>query len=85
MHIDGGQIRGQNGGSVMCMCHFTVMGWVHLVYLERDITANKYKILLTDDFYPTMKHFYAVGSGLFQGDSAPIHGSLNDLMRMTVI
>jgi len=43
-----------------------------LVPLERRVTANQYKVVLSDHLYPMMKHFYPDGSGL-QDDNAPIH------------
>lgn len=34
---------------------------------EKRVTANKYKVLLTDHLYPMMKHSYPDGkSGLFK-------------------
>ena len=44
-----------------------------LVPLEGRVTANQYKVVLSDHLYPMMKHFYPDGSGLFQDDNAPIH------------
>ena len=35
------------------------------------VTANQYKIVLSDPLYPVMKHFYPDGTGLFQ--DVPIH------------
>lgn len=34
-----------------------------LVLLEAMVTENQYKIVLSDPFYPVMKHFYRDGSG----------------------
>ena len=44
-----------------------------LVPSEGRVTANQYKVVLSDCFYPMMKHFYPDGSSLFQHDNAPIH------------
>ncbi len=44
-----------------------------LVPLEGTVTANQYKVVLSDHLYPMMKHVYPDGSGLFQDDNAPIH------------
>ncbi len=44
-----------------------------LVPLEGRVTANQYKVVLSDHLYPMMKHFYPDGSGLFQDDNAPVH------------
>ncbi len=44
-----------------------------LVPLEGRVTANQYKVVLSDHLYPMMKYFYPDGSGLFQDDNAPIH------------
>ena len=44
-----------------------------LVPLEGRVTANQYKVVLSDHLYPMMKHFYPDGSGLFQDANDPIH------------
>lgn len=42
--------------------------------LEGRVTANPYKVVLSDDHvYPLMTHFYANGTGLFQDGNALIH------------
>ena len=43
-----------------------------LVPLEQRVTSNQYKVVLSDDLYPMMKHFYPDGSALFQDDNAPM-------------
>lgn len=43
-----------------------------LVALERRVTSDQYDILLTDQFYPVLKHFCPDGSGLFQDDNTPL-------------
>ncbi len=53
-----------------CGGHFAGIVWVHL---KGRVTANQYKVVLSDHLYPMMKHFYLDGSGLFQDDNAPIH------------
>ncbi len=62
-----------SGGSVMLWEAFCWHGLGSLVPLEGRVTANQYKVVLSDHLYPMMKHFYPDGSGLFQDDSAPIH------------
>ena len=62
-----------SGGSVMLWGAFCWHGLGPLVPLEGRVTANQYKVVLSDHLYPMMKHFYPDGSGLFQDDNAPIH------------
>ena len=45
---------------------FSMAGWVR-------VTANQYKVTLTDHLYPMMKHFYSDGRGLFQYGNALIY------------
>ncbi len=52
---------------------FCLYGLGPLVPLEGRVTADQYKVVLSDHLYPVMKHFYPDGSGLFQGDGTPIH------------
>lgn len=47
------------------------MVWLHFCPPDRSITANQYKLPLTDCCYPLMKH--PNGRGLFEDDSAPGH------------
>lgn len=54
--------------------HFPWYGLAPLVLLDGKLTANQYKVILTDQLYPMMKHFYPIGRGLFQEDSAPSTG-----------
>lgn len=43
--------------------------------LEEIVNANQCIVLLTNQVYPRMKHFYPSGSGLGQDDSASIHSA----------
>lgn len=47
--------------SVVIFGHFRWHGLAPLVSLEGRVTANKYKVLLTDHVCPVMKHFYPDG------------------------
>ncbi len=60
-------------GSVMLWGAFCWHGLGSLVPLEGRVTADQYKVVLSDHLYPVMKHFYPDGSGLFKDDNAPIH------------
>ena len=62
-----------SGGSVILWGPFFWHGLGPLVLLKGRVTANQYKVVLSDHLYPMMKHFYPDGSGLFQDDNAPIH------------
>ena len=44
-----------------------------LVSLEGRVTANQYKVVLSDHLYPIIKHFYADRGGLLKDENAPIH------------
>ena len=61
-----------SGGSVMLWGTFCWHGLGPLVPLEGRVTANQYKVVVSDQLYPMMKHFYPDGSGLFQDDNASI-------------
>ena len=65
-------VRG-SGGSVMLWGAFFWHGLGPHVSLEGRVTANQYKVVLSDHLYPMMKHFYPDGSGLFQDDNTLIH------------
>lgn len=54
------------GGIYLLYCH----GLASLVPFVLSITANQYKVLLTD--YLMMKYFCPYGCGLFQYGSAPL-------------
>lgn len=43
-----------------------------LIHSEGGVTANQYKLLLTDLLNHLIKHLYLNGRSLFQDDSAPI-------------
>lgn len=47
-----------------------------LVLLEKRVTENRYKAVLSDHLCPTMRHFYSDGSDLFQDVSALIHSGV---------
>lgn len=51
------------------MCH----GLGPHVPLEGRGTENKYSVYLRDHVYPTPKHFYYEGRGLFYDDNSPGH------------
>ena len=57
-------LRGSRG-SVPLWRTFFWHGFGPLVSLEGRVTANQYKVVLSDDLYPMMKHFYLEGRGLF--------------------
>ena len=59
--------------SVMLLGAFCCHGFGPLVPLEKRLTVNQYKCVLSVHLYHTMKHFYPDGSGLFQDGNAPIH------------
>ncbi len=65
-------VRGSSG-SVMLWGAFCRHGLGPLVPSEGRVTANQYKVVLSDHLYPMMKNFNPDGSGLFQDDNAPIH------------
>ncbi len=50
-------VRGSSG-SVMLWGAFCWHGLGPLVPLEGKVTANQYKVVLSDHLYPMMKHFY---------------------------
>ncbi len=56
-------VRG-SGALLCCGGHFAGMG--PLVPLEGRVTADQYKVILSDHLYHLVKHFYPDGSGLFQ-------------------
>ncbi len=62
-----------SGGSIMLWGTCCWLGLGPLVPSEGRVTANQYKVVLSDHLYPVMKHFYLDGSGLFQDDNTPIH------------
>ncbi len=62
-----------SSGSVMPWGTFWWHGLGPLVPLQGRVTANQYKVVLSDHLHPMMKHLYPDGSGLFQDDNAPIH------------
>lgn len=49
-------------------CH----GLGPLVPSEERVTANQYRVSLSDHLYPVMKHVQPDGSGLFQDDGVPV-------------
>lgn len=55
-----------SGVSVMLWGAFRWHGLGPLVPLEGNVTANQYKVGLSDHLYRTMKHFLPGGSGHFQ-------------------
>lgn len=58
------------GGAFIYFCWHVL---ARLVPLEERVTADQYKVLLTDCVYLLRKPFYPGGCGLFQDDSAPLH------------
>lgn len=46
---------------------------VHLSGAERRVTANQYKVVLSDHLYPAITHFYPNVTDLFQDENATIH------------
>lgn len=46
-----------------------------LACFESTSTQNQDKALLSDHFYPIVKHFYPNGSGLFQDDPTLLHSA----------
>ncbi len=59
-------------GSVMLWGAFCWNDLGPLILLAGRVTANQYKVVLSDRLYPVMKHFYPDESGLLQDDNAPI-------------
>ena len=65
-------VRG-SGGSVMLWA-FYWHGLGPLVTFEGRVTANQYKVDLSDRLYLVMKHLFSDGSGLFHDDNTFIQG-----------
>lgn len=61
--------------------HFCCNGLCPHVPLEQSITANQYKLILSDHLYPVMKHLYSDRTGHFLDDSVLIHRTVTDWMR----
>lgn len=61
----------------ICLCYaigaFCYHGLGPPAPLEGRVTANQYKHILSDRFYPVMKYFYPDARGLFEDDIVPIH------------
>ena len=74
-------VRG-SGGSVMLWGAFCRHGLDPFIPLAGRVTANQYKVVLSDHPCPKMKHFYPDGSGLFHIEH---EGSLNGLMSMKIM
>lgn len=60
-------------GSVMLWETFYCHGLGSLVPLERILSANQYKAILTENHYLMMKRFHPDGSCLVQVDPASMH------------
>lgn len=45
-----------------------------LVPLEGRLTANQYKVALSDHLYPVVKHLYPAGNGLLSDHHVPFRG-----------
>lgn len=59
--------------SLLCKGAFCWHDLAPLVPLEGKLTANHYKVILTDHLDPVMSRFYSDGSSLFQDDPTHIH------------
>lgn len=80
VYTDCCEIEGEDVGSVMWQDAFCQNG---LGPLKGSVTANEYKLILIDHFYPIMKTLCPNGSGVFQDDNVTgYEGSLTGLMSI---
>lgn len=58
----------EDKAGLLQLCH----GLGPLVPSEERVTANQYRVSLSDHLYPVMKRVQSDGSSLFQDDGAPV-------------
>lgn len=81
-------VRG-SGGYVKLWGTFCYHSLGPFVPLEGRVSANQFKVVLSEPLFHMMKHFYPSGSGLFQYDMVPLwpghEGPQNGFLSMKMM